>query len=60
MPATQYFKMIMKAEYMLTYGELLGILQSFDEKQLRQPAMIHIKDSEYLQQAQQVFVPGLV
>ena len=31
---------------MLTYGELLGILQSFDEKQLRQPAMIHIKDSE--------------
>ena len=41
---------------MLTYGELLEILQSFDEKQLRQPAMIHIKDSEYMQQAQQVVV----
>lgn len=46
----------MGGESMLTYGELLEILQSFDEKQLRQPAMIHIKDSEYVQQAQQVVV----
>ncbi len=41
---------------MLTYGDLLEILQSFDENQLKKPAMIYISDSEYVQQAQQVVV----
>jgi len=37
---------------MLTYGEFLEILQTVDEKQLKQPAMIHIKGSEYVQRLQ--------
>ncbi|WP_291323697.1 flagellar hook-length control protein [Desulfonatronospira sp.] len=41
---------------MLTYVQVFEIFQSFDENQLKQPAMIHIKDSEYVQQAQQVVV----
>ncbi len=46
-----------ETEIMLTYEEFLGILQSFEEEQLKQPVLIHIKDSEYMQQAQQVFIP---
>ncbi len=40
----------------LTYKELLDVLNSFDEQQLQKPVLIHLKDSEYLHQGQEVIL----